>query len=601
MKFGALTFCEQKSWYFPGHKKTNGPSLSKAYAYYEHFTLARHFTDAAADHRLERAEPGAIQETELYSPIRTPESQLIEFGIGVALYFSTLRVLAVILVIAGLIQLPNLLYFAGKVYSDGQPGILSSTLTGTAICTSGEWVVCTTCAWSAFDNPEERDRFANSTDSVTGETTTLVLRNACDRPGFREGIVNYAGLIFLIACFLLFAVYQRKRERLFDESKQTATDYSVVVNNPPPNAYDCEEWREFFAQFAEKQVVAVTVALDNHELVRKLVSRRIYRNKLKAILPKNFDLDDEDLVREEASRILKEQEGERRGILDCLFGCTLLPVLRFMDIALPPDVLVDRIFRLTDEIREHLNEKFYVTKVFVTFETEAGQRNCLEAMSTSKMIVGTNQTERVPPSTVFHGKVLSVGECVEPNTVRWLDLHVGTMRKISQRVVTLIITVGMVGGAGWLVWLCRLSLGAGYSGPLTTIFNSIIPVIVKLLLYVENHGNEGSRQESLYLKITLFRWVNTAMLTKYITPFTSTVSNGPRDMLITINSILWSELFLSPFLKLIDIFGNIQKHVIAPRMRTQESMNSCFQGTQYNLGERYTVRAISRSIIGFES
>ena len=254
-------------------------------------------------------------------------------------------------------MLPNLLYFSGKVYSDGQSGIRSFSLKGSAICTIGEWVVCTTCTWTDFNNLEERDRFANSTDSVTGEVTTLVLRNACDRPGFREGIVNYAGLIFLIACFLLFGVYQRKRERLFDESKQTATDYSVVVNNPPPDAYDCDEWRDFFTQFADKQVVAVTVALDNHELLRKLLNRRIYRNKLKAVLPKNLDLDDEDLVREEASRILKEQEGERKGIVDCLFRCTLLPILRLMDIALAPDVLVDRIFQLTDGIKEHLKEK----------------------------------------------------------------------------------------------------------------------------------------------------------------------------------------------------------------------------------------------------
>lgn len=581
-------YLQNKSWYFPGHSLPNGPSLSKAYAYYEHFTLARHFSQAAADHRLERAEPGEQEDTELYSPIWTPETQLIEFGIGVALYFSTLRVLAVILIIAGLIQLPNVLYYAGSVYSNWQPGLRAATLKGTAICTLGEWVVCTTCAWTQFDSFEERDRFANSTDPVTGETTTLVLRNACDRPGITQGIVNYSGLIFLFACFLLFGLYQRKRERLFDESKQTATDYSVVVNNPPPNAYDCDEWRDFFAQFADKEVVGVTIALDNHELLRKLLNRRIYRSKLKAILPRNFDLDDEDLVREEASRILKEQEGERKGILECLYGCTTLPLLRLMDIALPPDVLADRIFRLTDEIKEHLTEEYSVTKVFVTFETEAGQRTCLEAMSTSKMIIGMNQTERVPPSAVFHGTVLSVDECAEPNTIRWLDLHVGTMKKFTQRVITLIITLGIVAAAGWLVYLCRLSLGAEYSGPLTTVFNSIIPIVVKLLLYLENHGNEGSRQESLYIKITIFRWVNTAILTKLITPFTSTVGNGTRDVLTTIHSILWSELLLSPFLKLIDVFGNIEKHVIGPRMRTQESMNSYFQGTVYNLGERYT-------------
>jgi hypothetical protein len=257
-------------------------------------------------------------------------------------------------------------------------------LAGSAVCTVGEWVVCTTCKWYDYDNLEEQDRFANGTNPVTGEITTLVLSNGCGRPGLQQGIVNYAALVFLIVSFLLFTLYQRKREMLFDESKQTATDYSVVVNNPPPNAYSCEEWREFFAQFADKQVVGVTVALNNHQLLSKLINRRVLRNRLKAILPKNFDIDDEDLVREEASKILKEQEGERKGILDLIYGCTLLPILRLMNISLPPDVLVDKIFDLTEEIKELLTKTYEVTKVFVTFETEMGQRNCLEAMSTSK-------------------------------------------------------------------------------------------------------------------------------------------------------------------------------------------------------------------------
>jgi hypothetical protein len=395
-----------------------------------------------------------------------------------------------------------------------------------------------------------------------------------------------------LVSFFLFSVYQRKREQLFDESKQTATDYSVVVNNPPPDAYDCDEWRDFFTQFADKQVIAVTVALDNYELLDRMIHRRVLRSRLKELLPKKFDLDDEDQVRVEVARLLKEQEMERKGPLDLIFGCIVLPILRIMDISLSPDVLVDRTFQLTDEIKELMKKKYNVTKVFVTFETEVGQRNCLEALSTSKMSVRMNDVDNVLPNIVFRGRILHVTEPVEPNTVRWMDLHVKTGRKYIQRVITFLIASCMVGLAGWMVYQCRLTLGAEYAGPLTIVFNSLIPIVVKLLLLVESHSNEGSRQESLFLKITLFRWVNTVVLAKAITPFTSTISGGPRDVLTTVNSILWAELILSPILKLLDIFGNINKHIIAPRMRTQESMNRYFQGTPYNLGERYTVSGI---------
>jgi len=100
------------------------------------------------------------------------------------------------------------------------------------------------------------------------------------------------------------------------------------------------------------------------------------------------------------------------------------------------------------------------------------------------------------------------------------------------------------------------------------------------------HFSEGSFQTSLYLKITLFRWINTAILTKIITPFTQTVSPGAQDVLPQINTILWSELWLVPGLRLLDLWGNVNKHFFAPRARTQEIANLSFQGTPYNMGER---------------
>jgi hypothetical protein len=45
---------------------------------------------------------------------------------------------------------------------------------------------------------------------------------------------------------------------------------------------------------------------------------------------------------------------------------------------------------------------------------------------------------------------------------------------------------------------------------------------------------------------------------------------------------------VTPALRIIDIWGAIQKHYLGPRSRTQEQMNMWFQGTPYNLGERYT-------------
>jgi hypothetical protein len=614
-------YFQHKKWYFPRKDDTrpDAPKLSKAWAYYEHITLARYFSDADAagnERKKIRAEPGEMErDTELYNPLTTPESELNAWGIGVGLYFSTLRIMAVILVVAGLINIPSILYYAGPEYSNGQSGLMSFSLHGSAVCTEGEWVVCQDCPEEEWaDSFEERNRYGTTADG-----TILVLRNSCIGAQLSQGMVNWATLIFLIICFGLLACYQRAREVRFDEDKLSAPDYTLVVRNPPKDVFDPDDWRDFFSQFAEKHVTCVTVALNNDMLIWKLTLRRIYRNELRLHLPKNLDLEDEDLVRTAVAQVEKEWESEPKGCIDVLAGCTILPILRLFGMFLQPNVLVDRIFILTEEIKELQKEHYDVCQVFVTFETEAGQRTAMSALTVpGKLDIAMNNTGRVAPSALFKGRVLKVEEPVEPNAVRWRDLHVPTKRKLLLRLITLAITVGLISLAGLVVSRIRDAVGPALAAIVVTIFNSSIPQVLKLLMLLERHTDEGSRQKSLYIKITLFRWVNTglfssvilpvlcapsidsthislsfsfrytAILTKIITPFTSTIANYNKGVLSTINAILWAELWLAPALRILDIISLLKKHFLAPRAHNQEQMYLSFQGTPYNLAERYT-------------
>jgi len=104
----------------------------------------------------------------------------------------------------------------------------------------------------------------------------------------------------------------------------------------------------------------------------------------------------------------------------------------------------------------------------------------------------------------------------------------------------------------------------------------------------ERHQTEGGFQASLYLKITMFRWVNTAIVLQWITPFTKTLGITRTDLLPSVSAILWAECWITPAIRILDIASNFQKHILAPRAYTQEQMNMFFLGTRYNLGERYT-------------
>jgi len=586
-------FLSHFKWYFPRKGMPNAPSLSKAYAYYEHITLPRRLVgEQNADHVLRRAEPGETEPTVLYSVLITPASSLIEWGAGVDLYFVTLRAMSLILLLAGLINLPLIMFYFGTQYDPQgrgpQPGLPTTTFTlrTSAVCRTGEWVVCTDCF-----PPNPTDESARNF-GLTPNGTVLALRNGCDGGQLPQGMVNYATAFFLAIVIGLLSLYIRAREVRFDEDKVTASDYTVVVTNPPPDAYDPDEWHGYFSQFATKQVTCVSIGLNNGLMLRKLIARRYRLRDLMMILPKGADIENEDVVRAAVARFLQEQAELPRGCFAKFFGCiigsTILPILNALNMFLPPDVLVDRIYQLRDEIKELQKEKYHVSAVYVTFETEEGQRAALSALSASRLDVMANKTSNIPPSAVFRDKVLNVTEPTEPSTVRWMDLGASKKYRVMARSATFFVTVGMIALAGLAVSRVRKAFGPRFSGPLVSIFNSIIPLIVKLLMLIERHKTEGSYQTSLYLKITLFRWVNTAILTKIITPFTLTVSPYRTDVLPQINAILWSEMWITPCLRLLDLWQNIKKHILAPRAPNQEVMNSHFQGTFYNLGERYT-------------
>jgi hypothetical protein len=62
-------------------------------------------------------------ETEFYHPVTTPLNQMGDFGLGVGLYFSTLRAMTVLMLLAGLMNIPNFLYFGSDEYSNSQEGV----------------------------------------------------------------------------------------------------------------------------------------------------------------------------------------------------------------------------------------------------------------------------------------------------------------------------------------------------------------------------------------------------------------------------------------------------------------------------------------------
>ena len=140
-----------------GRITTTRPNLKKGWAYFEHVTLTRFIVEQKEksqkknicwriirkfqkrDKKMERAEPGDNEvQTRLYSPFFTPHKQLGDFGLGIGLYFSTLRAIAFITLVLGLVSSYNINFFASDAYMPGESraAITNKFIQGSAVCTN---------------------------------------------------------------------------------------------------------------------------------------------------------------------------------------------------------------------------------------------------------------------------------------------------------------------------------------------------------------------------------------------------------------------------------------------------------------------------------
>ena len=179
------------------HNGDEKPDLRKGWVYFEHAALYRYRDEAGVgDHsktkkktktktktKYELAEVGEqTVPTKLYSPFWTPHKQLGNFGLGIGLYFSTLRAMIVTTLLCGLLSLYNIIYFASDEY-DSAPKVKSLFLWGSAICSSTVWVPCPTCqcltitkGYTKFGYfPPDRCAYGNDNEELI-----FVVRNDCD-------------------------------------------------------------------------------------------------------------------------------------------------------------------------------------------------------------------------------------------------------------------------------------------------------------------------------------------------------------------------------------------------------------------------------------
>ena len=454
----AARYLSQYQWYNPNnysstttnHTKEGGPSLDAAWSHYEHVTLPRRFVNHPSNSKnlggdnhndFVRAPQSqrSIHKTELYPVIETPLEELVHFGVSIRMFFSTLLVFSGILGIAGILNVPLMMYFWGyasdDINSNNKDGVdymgIGKMIRASALCDASEWVACDTC------HAEEHIGEYPAYRLDVSDGIAMVRRNVCDFEGFLvPGVCSFvATLLVLGLTAMAFFGKQRQAEIVFDEQIQTASDYSIRISNPPPDALDPDEWRDFFNQYNTHDgvdsdtvidgddndvyesmgeetahsmdnntsrktqnkntparrtyskegggVVLVTIAIDNALLLQALILRRKLLRALSKLLQRGTDMTSPSIVED--------------AVQDAVAVASSSTYYRFIPSKIQQMLQQDArylwsdIQNLENDIRSLVQQKYHAVAVFVTFDTERSQRNALHALSTGKINIWRNE------------------------------------------------------------------------------------------------------------------------------------------------------------------------------------------------------------------
>ena len=364
------------------------------------------------------------------------------------MFFVTLLIFSGILFLAGLLNLPLMVYFwnfADDTNDEDGDGVnnnnndksgvdymgVGMSIRASALCDRTEWVECPSCHYTEHlsDYPEYRLK-VDANDNNGGMMTYLVRRNVCDFSQFGvPGTLSYIASMLILVLTTIFLVRQKRAEIVIDESVQTASDYSIKISNPPKDATDPQEWKEFFDQFVDANedltatterveettagettkdrtcgggVALVTVAINNGQLIQQLIKRRKKLEQLEKLLiglsTQHDDVKINNLTTMDNSSVkaLVDEAASSMMYLDTTSSslykqCHRL-LLKLLGLQNDPLLLWEEIGQIESNIRYLVEYKDYsAVSVFVTFNTERSQRNALHALSTGKLNIWQNQ------------------------------------------------------------------------------------------------------------------------------------------------------------------------------------------------------------------
>jgi hypothetical protein len=504
-------------------------------------TLPHRITDNTqrTGHRL--AKPGEVKDSSgNYSymyPLSIPDDALSEFGIGVGLYFQTVKLMCVVLLLCACFSL---------------------------------------IALTHNDKFNPKDTLFQLQGSVYGATRA-------------DLILNHQGVSDIMCClvisfFILFAAYwEASIVTKIDTDQQTTQDYSVECTNPPLNCLDMKVYYDFFSKFGE--VVLISIATTNGELLQALGNRKAVEGTLQGlVLAADEDLRTAASFPPATTCDANANNTARSSIDSTKYEQISLSFLQMIGFAPTIKSCFQQLKRINIDIDELSTQEYVPWRIFVTFNSEFAQRNCLVKTNVGKFSVFMNKVEN--PNVLLFGKTLNIVEPCEPNDMIYETSH----RSVVYRVMSWVLSYtccGVLLTGSFLVIRELSDSGDILVAVFIALINAVLPAVIKLMTQmVEVHVTERDVQSSMLMKLVVGRCINSAILIYVATRYSDTFSQGS---LLQMQNILIADAVTTPLLRLLNWYDLAMRYIVTPRYaKTQEEYNAAWIGAEWNLAERYT-------------
>ncbi|CAM9556424.1 unnamed protein product, partial [Choristocarpus tenellus] len=130
------------------------------------------------------------------------------------------------------------------------------------------------------------------------------------------------------------------------------------------------------------------------------------------------------------------------------------------------------------------NRVYKVKRVYITFNTEGAQRDCLKAVETGWWLMHVPASTR-PPVRPPMSKVVFINEAEEPSEIKWENLHLSRWQRVSSILVSIFLSMCFL--AGGFFTLAQIPTGSNFFAAIfISVINAILPFVARVLtMFVE--------------------------------------------------------------------------------------------------------------------